>query len=120
MLMKTLLIFLIGFMAMTGCSRLNSEIQDVGEESAYEETVARAKEELDDTWVTLNGKIVEKIGDSLYIFRDSTGEIKVRIDDQTWGGQEFKLGMKVKLTGKVDKGFTGFEIAVSKVEVLNR
>ena len=107
-------------MSMVGCARLDSEVQDSGKESAYKDTVARARDEIDDTWVTLNGKIVKNYGDGLYFFRDSTGEIRVRIDDKAWDGVEYNSGMTVKLTGKVNKEFAGIEVVVEKVEVVTQ
>ncbi len=99
---------------------MNSEVQGFGESSAYQDTVARAKLEVDDTWVKLNGKIVDKMGEGLYLFQDPTGEIKVRISEEASKGKEIKAGTKVKLTGKVDKEYSGVEIAASHVEVLSR
>ena len=118
--MKKFIIFFIVFISMVGCARLDSEVQDFGMSSAYEDTVARARDEREDTWVTLKGKIIEKIGDGLYVFGDPTGEIKVRIDDEAWGGVKFMTGMTVRLTGKVDREFSGEEIAVKKVEVVTQ
>ncbi|MFO5770104.1 YgiW/YdeI family stress tolerance OB fold protein, partial [Klebsiella pneumoniae] len=43
-------------------------------------TVANAKSLRDDTWVTLRGKIVERISDDLYKFQDASGVINVDID----------------------------------------
>lgn len=120
MLTKKSLILYFSLIAIAGCSGMNSEIQDFGEPSAYQDTVARARMEVDDTWVKLSGKIVDKMGEGLYLFQDPTGEIRVRINDEAAKGKEIKTGMKIKLTGKVDKEYSGVEIAASHVEVLNR
>ena len=117
---KKILILFLGFITIAGCSSINSEVPDFGESSAYQDTVARARLEVDDTWVKLNGKIVEKMGEELYLFQDPTGEIKVRINDEAAKGKEMKAGSKVKLTGKVDKLYSGIEIAVSHIEILSQ
>lgn len=118
--MKRITFMIIGLMSMVGCAKLDSEVQGIGKDSAYVDTVARVRDEIDDAWVTLNGKIVKNYGDGLYFFRDATGEIRVRIDDKAWDGMEYNPGMSVILTGKVNKEFTGVEMVVKKVEVVTR
>ena len=49
-------------------------------------TVANAKSLRDDTWVTLRGKITERISDDLYKFQDVSGVINVDIDHKRWNG----------------------------------
>lgn len=120
MSIKKILILFLGLITIPGCASINSEVQDFGESSAYQDTVARARLEVDDTWVKLNGKIADKVGEGLYLFQDPTGEIIVRIKDEYVKGKELKSGMKVKLTGKVDKQYSGVEIAVNHVEILTQ
>lgn len=45
-----------------------------------------AKSLRDDTWVTLRGKIVQRISDDLYKFQDASGTVNVDIDHKRWNG----------------------------------
>lgn len=108
-----------------GCSEIkndvkdvNTDIQDIGKQSAFPESVTRARELPDDTWVTLTGKIVRDLGDHLYIFQDSTDEIKVSITEKAWNGVSFNPEIKVKITGKVNFNMHGIQINIVKVEQL--
>lgn len=70
-------------------------------------TVAQAlKVSRDDTPVQLTGKIVSQVDDEEYIFQDSTGKIKVDIDDNVWQGKNVNPNDKVTIYGKVDKEMT--------------
>lgn len=100
------------------CSRINTNIQDIGKHSAYPESVARVKELPDNTWVTLTGKIVRGLGDNLYLFQDSSDEIKVAITDKAWNGESYNPEIKVKLTGKINLNMHGIQINVDQIEQL--
>ncbi len=68
-------------------------------------TVAQAKSARDDTPVVLTGHIVSRAaGDhEHYLFRDSTGEIVVDIDDELFLGRTVTPETTVRLYGEVDK-----------------
>ncbi|WP_202304221.1 YgiW/YdeI family stress tolerance OB fold protein [Dryocola clanedunensis] len=78
-------------------------------------TVEKAKSLSDDTWVTLTGKIEQRIGGDDYTFRDSTGTINVDIDHKRWNGQTITPQDTVQLEGKVDKDWNSVEIDVKNV-----
>lgn len=63
-------------------------------------TVANAKSLRDDTWVTLRGKIVERISDDLYKFQDASGVINVDIDHKRWNGVTVGPQDTVEIQGK--------------------
>lgn len=78
-------------------------------------TVDKVKEMRDDTRVTLQGNIVERLGHDTYIFRDSTGTITVDIDSKRWQGQTITPQDKVQIEGKVDKDWNSVEVDVKKI-----
>lgn len=78
-------------------------------------TVAQAKKAYDDTTVSLSGYIVQKIGDEKYTFKDRTGQIRVEIDDELWGGLTATQKTKVRIYGQVDKDNGKTEIDVTRI-----
>jgi uncharacterized protein (TIGR00156 family) len=58
---------------------------------------------LDDSAVTLQGKIVQKIKKDKYLFQDQTGEIVAKIDDDVWNGQTVSPKDTVTISGEVDQ-----------------
>lgn len=81
-------------------------------------TVAAALEAADDTPVVLQGRITQRLKGDLYEFQDSTGSIKVEIDDEDWPPQTVDHNVKVKITGEVERSLVGREIDVDLLEVL--
>lgn len=102
----------------TGIHDINTDIQDINMESAYPESVARARQLPDDSWVSLTGKIIKNLGDNQYIFQDSSDEIKITVTDQAWNGLSFNPKTKVKITGKVDITMHGIQINIANIEKL--
>ncbi|APW86477.1 TPA: YgiW/YdeI family stress tolerance OB fold protein [Klebsiella variicola] len=78
-------------------------------------TVANAKSLRDDTWVTLRGKITERISDDLYKFQDASGVINVDIDHKRWNGVTVGPQDTVEIQGKVDKDWNSVEIDVKQI-----
>lgn len=81
-------------------------------------TVKQAKTLSDDTWVTLAGKIEQRIGGDDYIFRDATDSINVDIDHKRWNGQTVTPQDTVEIQGKVDKDWNSIEIDVKQINKL--
>ncbi len=82
-------------------------------------TVQQAKTMPDDSYVTLTGSIISKVGKEDYIFRDDTGEIKVDIDDKYFYNVKVTPQNTVRIVGEVDKDFgKAVEIDVKSLEVL--
>jgi uncharacterized protein (TIGR00156 family) len=79
-------------------------------------TVEQALKMKDDTFVTLQGKIEQRIGDEEYLFRDNTGIITVEIDDDKWGGLVVNPEDSIEIKGEVDKGWRKTEIDVSEIK----
>lgn len=78
-------------------------------------TVANAKSLRDDTWVTLRGKITERISDDLYKFQDASGVINVDIDHKRWYGVTVGPQDTVEIQGEVDKDWNSVEIDVKQI-----
>lgn len=68
-------------------------------------TVQAAQKMADHAPVTLEGNFVRQIDDDEFIFRDSTGEIKVDVDDHAWKGVNVTPNDRVRIQGSVDKEF---------------
>ncbi len=77
--------------------------------------VMQAKQLPDDTWVTLKGHILRHEGKDIYVFKDKSGEARIDIDDDAWGGLHISPQDFVELVGKVDKDWGGVEIEVEIV-----
>ena len=60
----------------------------------------------DDAYVTMQGKIIAKIGHEKYTFQDQTGTIKIEIDDEDWNGVTVGKDDVVQIQGEVDKSWT--------------
>ena len=81
-------------------------------------TVANAKSLRDDTWVTLRGKITERISDDLYKFQDASGVINVDIDHKRWNGVTVGPQDPVEIQGEVDKDWNSVEIDVKQIRII--
>lgn len=68
-------------------------------------TVSQVKNEWDDAWVTVRGKITKQLSKDKYLFKDSTGEMVVEIDSKYWQGVEVNENDVVELSGEVDKDY---------------
>jgi len=68
--------------------------------------------------VTLKGFVLKHIRDRYYLFRDSTGEIRVRIDRLRWRGRKVTAETRVRLTGRIDRDFRELYVNVSQLDVL--
>ncbi|ASV18447.1 YgiW/YdeI family stress tolerance OB fold protein [Klebsiella sp. 10982] len=78
-------------------------------------TVTNAKSLRDDTWVTLRGKITERVSDDLYKFQDASGVINVDIDHKRWNGVTVGPQDTVEIQGEVDKDWNSVEIDVKQI-----
>lgn len=82
-------------------------------------TVQQALKAKDDTAVTLTGYIVSRVGndDDEFIFKDSTGEIKIDVEERAWKGQNIGPNDKITISGQVDtNGLRKSEIDVYDIQ----
>jgi uncharacterized protein (TIGR00156 family) len=82
-------------------------------------TVVEAKKLRDDTYVQLQGVIVRALGDEKYMFRDSSGEIVVEIDDDVWRGVTVSPDDGVEIRGEIDKDILGISVEI-EVEAIKK
>lgn len=68
-------------------------------------TVKQALDMRDDSIVVLTGKIVNSLGDEKYLFRDSTGDVIIEIDDEDWHGVTVSPENTIEIVGELDKEF---------------
>ena len=70
----------------------------------------------DNTPVTMRGRITQNMGDSIYVFEDSSGNIMMEIDEEDWNGNTVRVNDIVTVYGTVDKGDNYIEIDVNSIE----
>lgn len=106
-----------GFTGPSSTTQVSSTAQAGGftAPSGAVTTVANAKSLRDDTWVTLRGKITERISDDLYKFQDASGVINVDIDHKRWNGVTVGPQDTVEIQGEVDKDWNSVEIDVKQI-----
>ena len=78
-------------------------------------TIEKAKTYKDDMPVAIEGYIVEHLGKDKYLFRDSTGDITIEIDNENWNGMQISPKDKVTIHGEVDKDWMSIEIDVDSI-----
>lgn len=76
----------------------------------------QVKAQRDESWVTLQGKLVKRLGEDNFILRDATGEVMVEIDDDAWRGQAVTPNDTVRVSGEVDQDWNGVKVDVNTFE----
>lgn len=79
-------------------------------------TVAQLKDQRDDSWVTLEGKLVKHLGGENYMFRDASGEVEVEVDEDVWRGTEVGPDDLLRIRGEVDHSWNKTEVEVDRLE----
>ena len=83
-------------------------------------TVKQVNEMRDDVPVIIQGKIIQRMGDEMYLFQDGTGTIIVEIEDDNWNGQTVTPEETVKLYGEVDRGLFKTELDINYIEKVQK
>lgn len=78
-------------------------------------TVAKAKRAYDNTPASISGYIVKQIDEDTFIFKDSTGQIQIDVDDEVWAGLNINAKNKVRIYGEVDKDDGRTQINVRRI-----
>ena len=76
-------------------------------ETGAESTVAQAQAARSGTYVTVTGNVVSHLREEYYLFRDSSGEIRVEIDDSVWRNRKVDPETRVRLNAEVDRNSAG-------------
>lgn len=82
-------------------------------------SVAEALKMNDDTYVTVQGNIVKKLSDDMYLFKDATGSMNVEIDKDKWKGVSADTKDLLELTGEVEKKYNSTKLDVDMVRKIN-
>ena len=101
---------------LTACSKNAPQNQVFGQASNTTATVQQLSSLADDSRVTLEGKLLSRIDDDEYKFQDSTGTIKVEIENHVWNGLNVTPADKIRIQGKLDKEAFDSSIDVYSVE----
>ena len=80
-------------------------------------TVKSVDDLKDDTKVTLEGYIVKEIKSEHYLFKDSTGEIEIEIDDKDFRNIKVTPTTKIRIAGEIEKEWLTTTIDVDSVEI---
>ena len=67
------------------------------------ESVLNASAVIEDTPILLTGYLVEPLGKEVYVFKDDTGTLNVKIDGDKMPSSQVKPNDKVTLKGEVNK-----------------
>lgn len=89
--------------------------------NAQADTVAKAKELADDAPVVLTGNIVSQVAGkkNSFIFRDQTGDIRVKIGKKVFAGQNVTPHDRVQISGRVDKDWgEDMKIKVKQLKIV--
>lgn len=79
-------------------------------------TAVQVKDASDDSWVTLEGKLVKHLGGENYLLRDASGEVEVEIDGDVWRGQAVGPNDTIRLYGEVDHSWNRVEVEAKRLE----
>ncbi|MBE1237750.1 NirD/YgiW/YdeI family stress tolerance protein [Phaeovibrio sulfidiphilus] len=83
-------------------------------------TVEQAKTMADDTWVSLQGRIVKPLGGKDYLFQDDSGTTNIEVDRHAWNGLQVAPTDMVEIQGKVERKHSRFkEIEVKRIILLS-
>ncbi|WP_380180536.1 NirD/YgiW/YdeI family stress tolerance protein [Kalamiella sp. sgz302252] len=83
-------------------------------------SVKEAKTLHDDAHVILKGKITGRAGDDdHYWLEDSTGKIRIDVEDDDWEDSGAAIGKTVRVVGDVDKNDGHTEIEVDHISVVH-
>ena len=106
------------FLVMALASPAHAAFDGPGAQPAVKDSSA-VKAAPKDTPVVLEGMIISKAGDDLYIFQDAAGDILVEIDDDIMKGRKVTSQSKVRLNGHVDSEDGKPTVDVDRMEVMD-
>jgi uncharacterized protein (TIGR00156 family) len=105
----------IGLLALMSVSSYTMAAY-TGPQEQNKVSVAQLKDVADDQWVTLEGKLVKHLGGENYLFKDSSGEVEVEVDQKVWRGTEVGPDDLISIRGEVDHSWNKTEVEVESLE----
>ena len=119
MLKKIAATLLVASGVMCAASTAQAQYTGPSQAVSYKNVAEILKNPVDDTRVTLRGKIINRISNDMYQCTDGTGTIKVEIDEEDFAGQRVDANTQVEIWGKVDKDLMRApEIDVKRLTVI--
>lgn len=110
---------LLGTLTLTACSNQGNGQQVFGANLPSNQiSVKQALSARDDSYVTIEGSIVSQVDDDEYIFADTTGQIRVEIDNHIWRGQNVTAQDKLRLYGEIDNEWNKTELKVRELTII--
>lgn len=67
----------------------------------YKNVAEILREPVDDTYVTLRGKIIMQLTDKMYQFSDGSGVVNAKIGPKEFGGQRIDANTPVEIWGNI-------------------
>lgn len=101
--------------AFAGYQGNNTQSGYTGGNVATVTTLAKAKRAYDNTPASISGYIVKQIDEDTFIFKDSTGQIQIDVDDDAWNGLNVSAKNKVRIYGEVDKDDGRTQIDIHRI-----
>ncbi len=83
-------------------------------------SVAEALKHPDDSYVTVEGKIIKKLSSDKYLFKDATGSMTVEIDSEKWGNMDVSEKDTLELSGEIERKFNSIHLDVDTIKKLNK
>lgn len=68
--------------------------------------------------VSLKGSLTKEVRRLQYMFKDKTGEVRVRVRPELWRGREITAKTLLRLKGKIQSDVRGRFVYVEAVQVL--
>lgn len=110
---------IVAFVLLSAFLTIDASAQFVGPRAQREivtveelQTARRGQE------ASLQGLVVKHLRDRYYLFRDSTGEMRVRIDRHVWRNRRVTSKDRIRLFGEIDRDFQELYLNVNRLEVL--
>ena len=72
----------------------------------------------DDASVVLEGYVIKQTREEHYMFKDDTGQIEIDVDEDILKGVKLTPGIKVRISGEVDKNDNGVSVDVDHLEII--
>ncbi len=111
-----------GLLVVALCAALSlqapAHAQFAGTPNAVESTAAQAMTARVGSYVSLTGSLKREVGRAQYLFRDGSGDIRVRIEREFWRGRKVASDTVLQLRGRVETDVRGRFIDVYYFQIV--
>ncbi|MGY4675987.1 YgiW/YdeI family stress tolerance OB fold protein [Ursidibacter arcticus] len=107
-------------LGLTACNNNSTHHQQTFGANTPSQTISikQALSARDDSYVTIEGRILSQIDNDEYIIADESGQIRVEIDNHIWRGQNVSSQDKVRLYGEIDNEWNKTELKVRELTIV--